>query len=191
MVPAPTGEITSEKAKKSVKKGQIIMALKAKVANKVQTNDKGFAEGTIINVFETDERFEDSKGDVIDEEEFEELKKLGKKPIRFIQQYEFHIESEGTQKSVIYRLWTRQTFNNEKYEKFDGKTDYNDFTRLMIQLEMITESDLKDLDNPKLNNFDVESVEGLKIQFELQPSRKIKGLKEPKLTTIRPLKLVK
>ncbi|MBW4677773.1 MAG: hypothetical protein KME52_28395 [Desmonostoc geniculatum HA4340-LM1] len=147
------------------------MALKAKVANKVQTNEKGLVEGTIIRVLEIDERTEIEKG----------------KEVTYAAQFEFQIEAEGSQKSVIYRIWTRQTFNNEKYEKQDGTHDYNDFTRLMLQLQMIKESDLKDLKDSKLTDFDVESVEGLQIIFELEPSKKAKGLKVPKLTSIKPL----
>ena len=116
------------------------MALKAKVANKVQTNDKGLVEGTIITVLEIEERTELEKG----------------KEVYYPAQFEFQIESEGSQKNVIYRIWTRQTFNNEKYEKTDGKQDYNNFTRLMLQLEMIKESDLKDLD--ALNRYRCRSV---------------------------------
>lgn len=147
------------------------MALKAKVANKVQTNASGLVEGTLTKVLENEERIEIIKG----------------KEVIYGAQFEFQIESEGSQKSVTYRIWTRQTFNNEKYEKTDGLQDYNDFTRLMLQLETIKESDLKDLDS--LTDFDVESVEGLKIQFELEPSKKAKGLKVPKLTSIKPLKV--
>lgn len=149
------------------------MALKAKVANKVQTNASGLIEGTITKVLEIDEKTEIEKG----------------KEVVYAAQFEFQIEVPGTQKAVTYRIWTRQTFNNEKYKKDDGSLDYNSFTRLMIQLEIIAESDLKDLDNPKFANIDVESVEGLKIQFELEDSRKNKGLKVPKLITIKPLKI--
>lgn len=149
------------------------MALKAKVANKVQTNASGLIEGTLIKVLEIDEKTEIEKG----------------KEVVYAAQFEFQIEVPGTQKPVTYRIWTRQTFNNEKYKKDDGSVDYNSFTRLMLQLEMIAESDLKDLDNPKFADIDIESVEGLKIQFELEDSRKNKGLKVPKLITIKPLKI--
>lgn len=166
------------------------MALKAKVANKVETNEKGLVDGIITSVLDIPERFEDSKGNEISEEEFEELKKEKKKVNYFSPQFEFHIEAKGSQKSVVYRLWTRQNFNNEKYEKSDEKVDYNDFTRLMLQLELIKETELKnDLDS--LKNFDVEQCEGLQIQFELEPSKKARGMKVPKLTSIKPLALPK
>ncbi|MBC1238499.1 hypothetical protein [Nostoc sp. 2RC] len=153
------------------------MALKAKVANKVQTNKQGLVEGTVTQVLEIDERTEIQKG----------------KEVTYAAQFEFQIEAEGTQKPILYRIWTRQTFNNEKYEKIDETVDYNDFTRLMLQLELINESDLKDLQNPKLASFDVEAVQGLKVVFELEPSKKTnsKGLKVPKLTSIKPLKPTK
>jgi hypothetical protein len=147
------------------------MALKAKVANKVQTTSNGLVEGIITQVLEVEERTEISKG----------------KEQTFGAQFEFQIEVEGSQKAITYRIWTRQTFNDEKYEKVDKRTDYNDFTRLMLQLELIKESDLKDLDS--LVDFDVESAQGLKITFELEPSKKAKGLNQPKLTSIKPVKV--
>lgn len=157
------------------------MALKAKVANKVVTTESGLVEGTIVQVLEIEERIEIEKVKGKDKE------------VKYRAQFEFHIESEGSQKSITYRLWTGQSFNNEKLREKDKVQDYNDFTRLMLQLEVISESDLKDLQNPKLTDFDVESVEGLKILFELEPSKKAKsnGLKVPKLTTIKPLKASK
>jgi len=153
------------------------MVLKAKVANKVVTTESGLVEGTIVQVLEVEERTEIEKG----------------KEVKYRAQFEFHIESEGSQKNITYRLWTGQSFNNEKLREKDKIQDYNDFTRLMLQLETISESDLKDLKNPKFTDFDVESVVGLKIQFELEPSKKpnSKGLKVPILQTIKPQKATK
>jgi hypothetical protein len=148
------------------------MALKAKLANKVSTNKSGLVEGTITTVLEVEERIEVEKG----------------KNQKYVAQFEFQIESEGTQKPIVYRIWTRQNFNDEKFDKEDGTTDYNTFTRLMLQLELIKEVDLKDLTS--LKDFDVAQCEGLKIQFELENSKKSKVLKQPKLTSIRPLKKV-
>jgi hypothetical protein len=148
------------------------MALKAKLANKVSTNTSGLVEGTITTVLEVEERIEVEKG----------------KNQKYVAQFEFQIESEGTQKTIVYRIWTRQNFNDEKFDKEDGTTDYNTFTRLMLQLELIKEADLKDLTS--LKDFDVEQCEGLKIQFELEKSKKSKVLKQPKLTSIRPVKKV-
>lgn len=164
------------------------MALKAKVANKVQTNASGLIEGIIIAVLDVEEKFKDSKGNYISEEEYQDLKKSGKKVDYFTAQFEFQIEVSASQKPITYKLWTRQTFNNEKYEKSDKRFDYNDFTRLMLQLELIKESDLNNLDS-LVDDFDVESVEGLKITFELEPSKKAKGLNQPKLTSIKPVKV--
>ncbi|MBD0386263.1 MAG: hypothetical protein ICV54_06970 [Nostoc sp. C3-bin3] len=148
------------------------MTLKAKIANKVLTNKEGLVEGTVTQVLEIDERTEIQKG----------------KEIIYGAQFEFQIESEGSQKPIVYRVWTRQSFDNEMYVKADESKDYNGFTRLMLQLELINEADLKDLQNPKLANFDVEAAVGLKVQFELEPSKNVKGLKVPKVSTIKPLK---
>lgn len=148
------------------------MPLKAKIANKINTNDKGLVEGTITKVLEIEERTEIERG----------------KEITYAAQFEFQIEVEGSQKPITYRIWTRQTFNNEKYDRDDKSNDYNDFTRLMLQLEVIKESDLNDLKSSVLTDFDVESVEGRKITFELEPSKKTKGFKVPKLRSIKVIK---
>lgn len=151
------------------------MALKAKVANKIQTNEQGLVEGTVTQVLEIDERKEIEKG----------------KEITYRAQFEFQIESEGSQKAIVYRVWTRQSFDNEMYVNGSETKDYNKFTRLMLQLELIDETDLKDLQNPKLTNFNVEAAVGLKVQFELEPSKNAKGLKVPKISTIKPIKVSK
>ena len=143
------------------------MALKAKIANQVQTNEQGLIEGTIITVLEIDERTHMEKG----------------KEVVSSAQFEFKIQSVGSQKPVVYHIWTGQTFNNEKYKTADGKLDYNKFTRLMLQLEIIKESDLKKLDS--LTEIDVEACQGLKVSFELESSQKNKNLKIPKLTSIK------
>ncbi len=151
------------------------MSLKAKIANKVKTNKNGLVEGTIIEVLEIDERAEIVKG----------------KEVVYGAQFEYLLESEGSQKPIVYRIWTRQSFDNEMYANSDETKDYNKFTRLMLQLELIEETDLKDLQNPKLANFDVEAAIGLKVQFELEPSKNVKGLKVPNISSIKPLKAVK
>ena len=148
------------------------MALKAKVANKVQTTVNGLVEGTITRVLEIDEHTEIEKG----------------KEVKYKEQFEFQIEAEGSQKNVTYRIWTPQSFNNEKYENPNNKTiDYNKLTRLILQLELISEADLKE-DLESLKDFDVEQCEGLKIQFELEPHKENKNFKVPKLTSIKPVK---
>jgi len=148
------------------------MSIRAKIANKVQTNENGLVEATVIKVLEVDERTEVVKS----------------KEIIYGAQFEYHFQSEGSQKPIIYRIWTGQCFNNEMYVKPDESKDYNSFTRLMLQLELIDESDLKTLQNHKLANFDVEAAVGLKVQFELEPSKNAKGLNSPKVSTIRPIK---
>lgn len=149
------------------------MALKAKVANKVQTNSNGLVEGIITKVLEIDEHTEIEKG----------------KEINYRAQFEFQIEAQGSQKPITYRIWTGQKIDNEKYKKTsDAPFDYTDLPKLLIQLEVINESELI-ADLEKFNGFDVESVQGLKIQFELEDSRKNKNLKVPKLASIKPLKV--
>jgi len=162
------------------------MALKAKVVNKVQTNDKGLVEGVITNVLEVEERFQDSKGNSISHDDYLELKAANKKPVRYDSQFEFQIKVEGSQKPIVYRIWTGQTLNDAKHEKLDKSEDYNTLTRLMLQLEVINESGLKNLES--LSSVDVQCVEGFKINFQLEPSKKTKGFSEIKLNSIKLVK---
>lgn len=142
------------------------MALKAKIANKVESDAQGYVEGTIISVLECDEKTEIIKG----------------KEVTYAEQFEFQIESTGTIKPVIYRIWTSQKINNEKFELEDGVTDYNKLTRLLLQLQIIDETALKDLSSI---NVDVESLEGTKIKFKLEKSKKTRGLSIPNIRSIK------
>lgn len=142
------------------------MALKAKVANKVDSDSQGYVEGTILSVLECDEKTEIVKG----------------KEITYAEQFEFQIESIGTIKPVIYRIWTSQKINNEKFEIEDGVKDYNKLTRLLLQLEVIDEAALKNLNSIDV---DVETVEGTKIKFKLEKSKKTRGLNIPNIRSIK------
>lgn len=142
------------------------MSLKAKVANKIETDDQGYVEGTIISVLECEEKTEVVKG----------------KEVTYAEQFEFQIQSKGTIKPIIYRIWTSQKINSEKFEIDEGVKDYNKLTRLLLQLQMIDESALKNLNSIDV---DVESVEGTKIKFKLEKSKKTRGLNVPNLRSIK------
>lgn len=63
-----------------------------------------------------------------------------------------------------------------------NKKDYNTFTRLMLQLEMIQESQLEDLGSLDVY---VEQCMGLVIEFQLETSSKNKNLNIPKISSIK------
>ena len=130
------------------------MALKAKVANKIVTDVKGFCEGTIQSILEIDERVE----------------REGKKDIKYAAQFEFNIISNGSAKSITHKIWCGQNLNSEKFTNQDtGELDYNRLTRLCLNLGLIKESELSTIKDDEL---DLESLEGQKIKFKLEPSKK-------------------
>lgn len=133
------------------------MSLKAKVANKFLTDSDGYAIGVVARVVEIPEH----------------TKKVGKKEVNYAAQFEFLIQVESSQKLITLKVWTGQTLNNEQF-KVNGITDYNKFTRLCLQLGLVTEADLL----TKLNSLqvDVEAVEGTQIKFKLEKSRTKEGL---------------
>lgn len=143
------------------------MALKAKIANKIELDDEGFVTGTIVAVIDCDEKTVIEKG----------------KEVTYAEQFEFQIESLGSIKPITYRIWTSQKVNNDKFEIEEGVTDYNKLTRLLIQLQKIDEKTL--VKNLKEINVDVESVEGTKIKFKLEKSKKTRGLSVPNLRSIK------
>jgi hypothetical protein len=145
------------------------MALKAKIANKVEADAQGYVEGKIVAVLDCEETTKIEKG----------------KEIIYAAQFEFQIEAQASQKPILYRVWTGQTLNNEKYELDDGTKDYNKFTRLMLQLELIDEKELKE--NLGSININVDDAEGMTIKFKLEKSRKTKGLSIPVVTSIKPI----
>jgi len=142
------------------------MALKAKIANKIETDSQGYVEGTIIAVLPCDERTEIVKS----------------KEITYAEQFEFQIQSPGSLKPIIYRIWTGQKVNSEKFVHDEKLTDYNKLTRLLIQLQMIDEKLLNDL---SAIDVDVEKLEGTKIKFKLEKSKTKKGLDIPNLRSIK------
>lgn len=147
-------------------------ALKAKVANKPITDNSGYVKGTIKSVLDIDERTE----------------KQGRKEVRYAAQFEFNVIAEGSQKPITFKFWTGQNLNYEKFESEEtGDTDYNRFTRLCLQLELIKESELKNLDNIELP--DIESVEGQIIKFKLIKSRKNPALSIPDISSIELVKI--
>lgn len=145
------------------------MPLKAKVANKPSTDDQGFVTGTIKSVLEIDERSE----------------KQGRKEVHYASQFEFHIVSEGTQKTLTFKVWTGQNLNSDRFTTDEeSKTeDYNRFTRLCLQLGLIKESDLDNLDKIELPDLDV--LEGTQIKFKLVKSRKNPSLSIPDISSIQ------
>ena len=129
------------------------MTLKAKVANKVVTDAKGFCKGTIQSILEINERIE----------------RNGKKDIKYAAQFEFNIISDGSAKSITHKIWCGQNLNSEKFINQEGEVEYNRLTRLCLNLGLIKESELSTIKDDEL---DLESLEGQKVKFKLEPSKK-------------------
>jgi len=131
------------------------MALKAKIANKTITDSQGFCTGSIQSILEIDERIE----------------KQGKKDIKFASQFEITVISDGSTKSITHKIWCGQNINSEKFTNQEsGAVEYNRLTRLCLNLGLIKESELTTIKDDKLP--DLESLEGQKIKFKLEPSKK-------------------
>ncbi|MFM6153656.1 MAG: hypothetical protein ACKPE3_11755 [Sphaerospermopsis kisseleviana] len=147
------------------------MALKAKIANKPKLDDKGYCTGVIESILDIEEREE----------------KQGKKTIKFAAQFEFIIISDGSHKPITYRFWTGQNINSEKFKNEETDTkDYNRLTRVCLQLGLIKESDLSAIKDDKLP--DLEQLEGIKIKFKLEPSRKNQALQVPDISSLEIVK---
>ncbi len=151
------------------------MALKAKIANKIVTDDNGLTIGEIIGVEEIEERTE----------------KEGKKEITYAAQFEFLVSVEGTKKATLLRFWTGININSDKFENEDtGTSDYNRLTRFLLNMGLLDAKKLSELDKAKIDDseIDLESLKGQKIQFKMNKSIKRKGLSVIDIGTIEPVK---
>ena len=148
---------------------KITMVLKAKIANKPVIDNQGYSTGVIESILEIEAREE----------------KLGRKLIKFAPQFEFIINSDGTHKPIIYHIWSGQNLNCDKFKNESDKYDYNRLTRICLQLGLIKESDLSKITNDKLP--DLEQLEGCKVRFKLESSRK-NALQIPDITTLEIVK---
>ncbi len=130
------------------------MSLKPKMANTLKLDENGYAIGKILDI-----RFIDA-----DESDYER------------EQYEFLFECEGTKKPINLRYWTGTLINGDNYS---NNNDYNKLTRLLIQLELISESQIKQAykEGEELM-IDIEGLIGVAVRFKPAKSAKIKGLSQ-------------
>ncbi|MEG3922913.1 hypothetical protein QUA07_27925 [Microcoleus sp. T3_A4] len=153
------------------------MPLKAKIANKIVADDKGYTTGEIIDINEIDEHSE----------------KEGKKEVTYASQFEFLIAVDGTKKQTLLRFWTGQNINSEKFEnEGDDTTDYNRLTRFLLNMGLLDAKKLSELDKAKIDDseIDLEALRGQKIQFKMNKSIKRKGLSVIDIKSIKPVEVI-
>jgi hypothetical protein len=143
------------------------MALKAKIANKSVTSENGFILGTITDILETEERTEISRNG---------------SEVKYSAQYEVIITAPGTRKDINYHVWVGQLISNVERD-YEGVKSFNSLTTLLLNLGLLDKVTLLK-DDSVYDNFDLEQLLGLKIEFELEPSKKV-GLSKPKLSSIK------
>jgi hypothetical protein len=154
------------------------MVLKAKIANKVFTQENGLTIGEIIAIEDIEEHTD----------------KEGKKEVFYASQFEFQIAVKGTKKDILMRFWTGQNINSEKFE-IDGEetSDYNRLTRFLLNMGLLDSKKLAELDKAKIAESDIEldSLIGQKIEFKMNKSIKRKGLSVIDIKSIKPVKTAK
>lgn len=139
------------------------MALKARMANKLKIDDDGYVTGII-----TDIQFIDSN-----ESEYER------------EQFCFFVECDGTKKSIVLRHWTGTVINGDKVS---NNNDYNKLTRFLLQLKVISETELeKAYKSGEDLMVDIESLKGTKIRFKPVKSAKLRGLSQLDPMTLEPV----
>ena len=139
------------------------MALKAKIANKIATEENGLTIGEIIAIEEIEEHTE----------------KEGKKEVFYASQFEFQVKVKGTKKEILMRFWTGQNINSEKFEDDEtGNSDYNRLTRFLLNMGLLDAKKLAELDKAKIAESDIvlESLIGQKIELKMNKSIKRRGL---------------
>jgi hypothetical protein len=158
-------------------RNQKIMVLKAKIANKIVSDDNDLIIGEIIAIEDIEEHTD----------------KQGKKEIFYASQFEFQIVVNGTKKDILMRFWTGQNINSEKFESDDDVEDYNRLTRFLLNIGLLDSKKLAELDKAKIAESDIEldSLIGQKIEFKLNKSIKRKGLSVIDIKSIKPVKTAK
>ena len=154
------------------------MALKAKIANKIATEENGLTIGEIIAIEEIEEHTE----------------KEGKKEVFYASQFEFQVATKGTKKDILMRFWTGQKINSEQFEDEEsGTSDYNRLTRFLFNMGLLDSKKLAELDKTKIEDSDIEldSLIGQKIEFKMNKSIKRKGLSVIDIKSIKPVKPAK
>lgn len=151
------------------------MPLKAKIANKIATEENGLTIGEIIAIEEIEEHTE----------------KEGKKEVFYTSQFEFQVKVKGTKKEILMRFWTGQNINSEKFEDDEtGNSDYNRLTRFLLNMGLLDAKKLAELDKAKIaeSDIDLDSLIGQKIEFKMNKSIKRKGLSVIDIKSIKPIK---
>jgi hypothetical protein len=140
------------------------MVLKAKMANKLKTDDNDYVLGIITDIQFIDE----------DSSDYER------------EQFCFLIECEGTKKPIILKHWTGTVINGDNQS---NNGDYNKLTRLLLQLGIIDELSLKSAyrDGQEMM-VDIESLKGQKVRFKTAKIAKLRGLSQLDPLTIELVK---
>ena len=142
------------------------MALRAKIANSLKSDDSGYVSGVLADITLLDES----------ESDFEK------------EQFVFDFICDGVLKPINLKVWTGTKLNPEKYN--DGKnTDYNKLTKICIQLGLVTEKSLvESLKNGEDPDIELEVLKGLQVKFKTTKSIKSKGLSQIDLSTLQEIK---
>lgn len=131
--------------------------LTAKIANQPVTDESGYCKGIIKNILLTDET-NDKKGN------------------KYVSQFEFLIQSEGTRKPIDFKFWVGQNINSQKFEG-----QYNRLTTLLLAIGEIKESELDTIS--ETSTPDLSKLIGKQVKFKIEPSKKKRGLHLPVLET--------
>ena len=141
------------------------MALKPRLANAIKIDDQGWATATIADIT------------CLDAEENE-----------YGPQYQFDFLADGTKRTINLKIWSGTSISAQKYENGTNK-DYSKLTRICLQLELFTESQLKKFhEQGQEPDCDLENLIDRKVRFKL-----LKQVKKGKLSQvdISTLELVK
>ena len=129
------------------------MPIKTRLANKPVQDALGYVFATLTDIVEVDDSdYSDS--------------------IKFI------FESEGTQKSINFTLYTGVTINPDKYSIDGKKEDFNKLTKLILSLKLIDESKLKSLKSEDCDPIieELTNLKGSQFKFKLCKSTNKKQL---------------
>ena len=140
------------------------MSLRAKIANTIKTDSKGYAIAEIADITFISK----------DESEFENSS----------DQVQFDFLCDGLISPILLKIWTGLNLNAEKYNN-GKKEEFNKFTKICTNLGLITIKEIAELQKTgKEPDIDIESLKGIKVKYKPTKNLKTKGLSTIDLDTL-------
>ena len=147
------------------------MALSKRIsrANRIATTEDNLVVATLVSVDVVESDIVNQQtGEIVETEQVE---------------WVWEVPTAIKGKTTNIHEWCGLNVNSEKtYYPENGEATYNKLTTILIKSGLLDE---KNIENADLENIDIESLVGLKFEFELERRNKNRNIKSVKLSTLK------